>query len=171
MLSKRSKEGGRETLICGDGRYLCISFYSAAPPFSSFFFRLATDRPTAHLICPITKQIHKKNGLTQMRVTIFYYCNGPPFPHADASSPSLVRHALHKLCFPNRLPAAQRATAVKLAACFHPPNTRLAQPYLHACPASDRSFSLSRQRFHSIQPSHTICLQGGGEGRLLRAGQ
>lgn len=63
-----------------------------------FFFRLATGPRRIWFGPKQTKKKQKKTFCLKWRLL---YCTGPPFPHADASSPSL-----HKLCFPNRLPAA-----------------------------------------------------------------
>lgn len=119
-----------ERLICGYGGNL---FTSLLPP-SFFFFRLATG-PRRIWFAPKQNTKNKKRVCLKSRLL---YCNGPPFPHADASSPSLIRRALHKLCFPNRLLAA--SDSCQACSMLSSTDTRLAQPYLYACPASDRSF-------------------------------
>lgn len=170
--TKRSKEGGRDSLICGDGGYLRTSLHCWLPPF--ILFLSLGNRPTAHLIWPKTKTKKTKQNKRRKRKkkrfrlkSRLLYCNGPPFPHADASSPSLVRHALHKLCFPNRLPAA--SDSCQACSMLSSTDTRLAQPYLHACPASDRSFHYHGNDSTVFSPVTRFIYRGAVQ--LLRADQ
>lgn len=147
--------------------------YSAGAPLHPFSFLSLGNRPTAHLICPKTKHKIKKKQIKSkgkgkgkkkpFRLkSRLLYCNGPPFPHADASSPSLVRHALHKLCFPNRLPAA--SDSCQACSMLSSTDTRLAQPYLHACPASDRSFHYHGNDSTVFSPVTRFIYRGEGGG-------
>ncbi len=145
-------------------------FTLLAPP-SSFFFRLATGlrriwfAPKQNIKKKTNKSNQKKKKKPfRLKSRLLYYCNGPPFPHAHASSPSLVRHALHKLCFPNRLPAA--SDSCQACSMLSSTDTRLAQPYLHACPASDRSFHYHGNDSTVFSPVTRFIYRGvGGGGR------
>lgn len=92
--------------------------------------------PFAHLIC------HKNCFVSSITVHLLLYCNGRPLPCGCKSGstgwPSLVRHAYTKLCFPNRLPAA--SDSCQACSMLSSTDTRLAQPCVHGCPASDGSF-------------------------------
>ena len=120
MLPKRSKGGGgKEGLICGGMNGTLRS--SCSMTATSFFF-FAWHRPPflppiAHLIC-------SEICFVSSQFTYLLYCNGRPPFYADAN-PDL-RDGLRSsvMLTQNSVPLTaflQRATAVKLAACFHPP--------------------------------------------------
>ena len=134
------------------------------PPLKLILFLSLGNRPTAHLICTKTKK--KKENKEEKEKKPFrlksrlLYCNGPPLPHADASLPSLVRHALQKLCFPNRFPAA--SDSCQACSMLSSTDTRLAQPCVHGFPASDGSFHYHGNDSTVFSPVTRFIYGGGG---------
>lgn len=152
------------SLICGHGGNLCTSLL---PP-SFFFFRLATG-PRRIGFAPKQNTKHKKQKSKKGFVSnhSYYIAMALPFPMRMQvrlrSSVMLYTNFVSLTAF------LQRATAVKLAACFHPPTPDSpSHTYMLALHLIEVFIITATIPRYSAQ-SHDLFT--GGPVQLLRAGQ
>lgn len=151
-------------------------FYSAGAPF--ILFLSLGNRPTAHLICPKTKHKKKNKSNQKKRKKNRFVSNHGYYIVTVLPSPMRMQVRLRSSVmlytnFVSLTAFLQRATAVKLAACFHPPTPDSpSHTYMLALHLIEVLIITATIPQYSAQ-SHDLFTGGKGEGtvQLLRADQ